>query len=60
MSLYNYYWIYNLSKTTPVFGYGLDGKGIESRWGQDFLHLSRPALGPIQPPVQWEPGLSRG
>jgi hypothetical protein len=27
-------------------GYGLDGLGIESWWRQDFLHLSRPALGP--------------
>ena len=27
-------------------GYGLDGSGIESRWGRDFPHLSRPALGP--------------
>jgi hypothetical protein len=34
-------------------GYRLDGLRIESRWGRDFLHLSRPALGPIQPPVQW-------
>jgi len=31
--------------------YGLDGLGIESRWERDFPHLSRPALGPIQPPV---------
>jgi len=25
---------------------GLDGPGIESRWGRDFPQLSRPALGP--------------
>jgi len=40
-------------------GYGLDGPGIESRWGRDFPHLSRPALGSTQPPVQWVPALSR-
>jgi len=27
-------------------GYRLDGPGMESRWGWDFPHLSRPALGP--------------
>jgi hypothetical protein len=32
---------------------GLDGPGIESQWGRDFPHLSRPALRPTQPPVQW-------
>jgi len=41
-------------------GYGLDGPEIESRFGRGFLHLSRPALGLTQPPVQWVPGLSRG
>ena len=26
-------------------GYGMDGPGIESRWGRDFPHLSRPTPG---------------
>jgi hypothetical protein len=40
--------------------YGLGGPGIESRWGRDFPHLSRPALRPTQLPVQWVPRLSWG
>ena len=40
--------------------YGLGGPGIESPWGRDFPHPSRPALGSTQPPIQWVPGLSRG
>ena len=48
------------SVVSIVTGYGLDGSGIESRWGRDFPHLSRLAVGATQPPVQWVPGLSRG
>ena len=47
----------NYSLVGIATGYGLDGPGIESRWGRDFPHLSRPALGPTQPPV---PVLSQG
>ena len=39
---------------------GLDGPGIESQWGRDFPHPSRPALGPTQPPIQCVPVFSRG
>jgi hypothetical protein len=41
-------------------GAGIAQSGIESRWGRDFSHMSRPSLGPTQPPVQWVQGLSRG
>jgi hypothetical protein len=32
--------------------YGLNGPGIESRWGRDFPQPSRPVLRPTQPPIQ--------
>ena len=40
--------------------YGLGGLRIESRWRQDFPHLSRPALGPTQPPIKWVQSLFPG
>ena len=38
--------------------YGLEGSGIESRWGRDFSHPSRPALRSTQPSIQRVPGPS--
>jgi hypothetical protein len=53
--------MYGLGSSVSIAtGYGLDGPGIESWWGRDFSHTSRPALGHTQPPVQWVLGLSRG
>ena len=36
-----------------VTGYGMDGPGMESQWGRNFPHLSRPALGPPSFMYNW-------
>jgi hypothetical protein len=48
------------SSVSIATDYGLEGLGIKSRWGRDFFHTSRPALGPTQLTVQWVLGLSQG
>jgi hypothetical protein len=60
LSLYIYIYIDRDSSVSIATRYGLDGPGIESRLGQDFPKLSRPALGPTQPPIQLVPGLFPG
>jgi hypothetical protein len=50
-----YIYIYIVGRDSAVgiaIRYGTDGPGIESRWGLDFSHPSRPALLPTQPPIQ--------
>jgi hypothetical protein len=39
--------------------YGLDGPGIDPWWGARFSAPAQTALGPTQPPKQWEPGHCR-
>jgi len=47
------------SSVNIVTDYGLDGPGLNPG-GDEIFRLSRPALGPNQPPVKWVTGLSRG
>jgi hypothetical protein len=62
LSYFMVYVIIPVGRDSPAdiaTGHELDNPGIESRWGQDFPDLYRPALGPTQPPVQLAPGISR-
>jgi len=63
--LHNLYCLINIimshdSSVDIATRYRLDGPGIESRRWQDFLHPSRPAMGPNHSPIKWVPGLSCG
>jgi hypothetical protein len=40
------FFCHHLSVVSIATCYGLDDPGIKSWWGRDFLHTSRPALGP--------------
>ena len=42
-----------------VNDYGLDGPGLNPS-EEEIFGLSRPTLGPTEPPVKWVPCLSRG
>ena len=46
------------SSVSIATDYGLDGPG-SNPGGDEILCLSRPALGPTQPPVKWVRGISR-
>jgi hypothetical protein len=35
--------------------YGLEGSRIESQWGRDFQHPSKPLLRLTHPHIQWTP-----
>ena len=41
------------SVVTTVTRYELDCPETETRWWPHFVHLSRPVVGPTQPPNQW-------
>ena len=66
MCVYTYLFIYlfiymgRYSSVGLATRYGVDGPGIERRWGRDNPHPSRPALGPTHPSIQWVPGLFAG
>jgi hypothetical protein len=50
-----------IAQLVKRLSYGLDGPGDRIPFERgDFPHLSRPPLGPIQPPTHCVPGITRG
>ena len=47
------------SSVSIATDYGVEGPGLNPG-GDEIFRPSRPALGPTQPPVEWDPSLSRG
>jgi len=43
-----------------MFESAINVSKIKDPGGDEIFHLSRPALGPTQPPVKWILGFSRG
>ena len=48
MGYVHFYWVGRDSSVGIATRYGMDGLGIESRWGRYFRHPSRPTLGPTR------------
>ena len=48
----NWYVVGRDNAVSGATGYGLDGLVIQFLWGRGVPHLSTPAMGPTQPPVQ--------
>jgi hypothetical protein len=52
ISMSTSYYIGRNSAVGTATHYRMDGTGMDSQQGRDLPHLSIPALGPTQPPVQ--------
>jgi hypothetical protein len=56
---YYYKYLKTVARSGLALDYGLDGRWFESRQKLGiflFTTVSRPTLGPTQPPIQWIPG----